>query len=37
MRRLGENGEMWHERLGDVCIAIVAFLVVVALLAPGWI
>jgi hypothetical protein len=31
MRRLGENGEVWHERLGDVCIAIVAFLVLLSL------
>jgi hypothetical protein len=34
---MSENGERWHERLGDACIAAVAVLVLLALLAPGWI
>jgi hypothetical protein len=31
-----ENGEHWSERFGDACIAAVAVMVTLALLAPGW-
>jgi hypothetical protein len=31
-----ENDERWHERLGDACIAVVAILITLALLSPGW-
>lgn len=31
-----EHNEHWSERLGDACIAIVAVLVTLALLSPGW-
>ncbi len=31
-----EHGEGWYEKLGDACIAIVAILILMALLSPGW-
>ena len=33
---LPEHDETWHERLGDACVGIAAILIVLALLAPGW-
>lgn len=31
-----ENDESWSEKLGDAAVAVLAFLIVAALLAPGW-